>query len=71
VLEGDRLIGRIDMKAEREADRLHVTAFWPEAGVKPGRARLAKLEAALDRTRRLAEVAEVSFAEGWLRETLV
>ncbi|MCR8722918.1 winged helix-turn-helix domain-containing protein [Frigidibacter sp. ROC022] len=70
VLEGDRLIGRIDMKAERDADRLHVTAFWPEAGVKLGRARLARLEAALDRTRRLAEVAEVSFARDWQRETL-
>jgi uncharacterized protein YcaQ len=70
VLEGDRLIGRIDMKAEREADRLRVTAFWPEAGVKLGRARRAKLEAALDRTRRLAEVADVSFAGGWERETL-
>ena len=70
VLEGDRLIGRIDMKAEREADRLQVTAFWPEAGVRLGRARLARLEAALDRTRRLAGVAAVGFAEGWQRETL-
>jgi uncharacterized protein YcaQ len=70
VLEGDRLIGRIDMKAERDADRLHVAAFWPEAGVKPGRGRLARLDAALDRTRRLAGVASVSYADDWLRDPL-
>jgi uncharacterized protein YcaQ len=68
VLEGDRLIGRIDMKAERDADRLRVTAFWPEPGVAPGKARLARLEAALDRSRRLAEVGSVGFADGWLRD---
>jgi uncharacterized protein YcaQ len=70
VLEGDRLIGRIDMKAERERGRLHVTAFWPEAGVRMGRGRLGKLDGALDRTRRLADVAAVTYADGWLRETL-
>jgi uncharacterized protein YcaQ len=70
VLEGDRLIGRIDMKAERDADRLHVTAFWPEAGIALGKGRLAKLEAALDRTRRLADVSAVSFADGWQRDYL-
>jgi uncharacterized protein YcaQ len=68
VLEGDRLIGRIDMKAERDADRLHVVAFWPEPGIALGKGRLARLEAALERSRRLAEVAAVSFAAGWQRD---
>ena len=67
ILEGDRLVGRIDMKAERDRDRLHVKALWPEAGVRFGTGRRARLEMALERTARLAEVSEVSFAEGWLR----
>lgn len=69
LLEGDRLAGRIDMKAERDADRLAVRALWPERGVRFGAGRMARLEAALERTARLAGVSDVSFADGWLRET--
>ena len=54
VLEGARLIGRIDVKALRDADVLRVRAFWPEAGVKLGAGRLARLEAELDRLARFA-----------------
>ena len=67
VLEGDRLTGRIDMKCQRQADRMHVRAFWPEKGVRAGKGRLARLEAALDRLARLAGVSQVSFEDGWLR----
>ncbi|MWD28266.1 winged helix-turn-helix domain-containing protein [Aquicoccus sp. SCR17] len=70
LLEGDRLVGRIDMKAERDADRLRVTALWPEPGVRWGKARLARLEAELERITRLAGVSRVEFAEGWLRSPL-
>ncbi|MEZ5910939.1 MAG: crosslink repair DNA glycosylase YcaQ family protein [Paracoccaceae bacterium] len=68
VMEGDRLIGRIDMKAERADDRLAVRAFWPEPGVAMGRGRLARLDAELDRAARFSNVGAVSFAPGWLRE---
>ena len=67
ILEGDRLIGRIDMKAERDADRLHVRALWPEAGVAWGAGRTARLRAALERMARLAEVSDVTFEADWLR----
>lgn len=67
ILEGDRLVGRIDMKAERARDRLHVKALWPETGIPFGRGRMAKLETALERTARLAGVSEVSFGPGWIR----
>ncbi len=67
LLEGDRLVGRIDMKAERDRDRLHVRAVWPETGVSFGPGRTARLESALSRTARLADVASVTFEKDWLR----
>jgi uncharacterized protein YcaQ len=70
VLEGDRMIGRIDMKADRQASRLAVRAFWPETGIVMGKGRLQRLETELDRMARFAEVASVELAPGWLRETL-
>ncbi|NHB76445.1 winged helix-turn-helix domain-containing protein [Rhodobacter calidifons] len=70
VLEGDRLAGRIDVKAFRDAGALRVRAFWPEAGVKLTRGRRAKLEAELDRLARFAGCDRVEFLDGWERETL-
>lgn len=70
LLEGDRLIGRIDMKRRGDAGVLDVTAFWPEPKVKLGRGRLARLEAELDRIRRFAGCARIDYADGWIREPL-
>jgi uncharacterized protein YcaQ len=67
VLRGARVAGRIDVKAMRDADTLRVAAFWPEAGVRPSRAFLTRLEAELERLRRFAGVVNVTFADGWLR----
>ncbi|WP_416374685.1 winged helix-turn-helix domain-containing protein [Marinovum sp.] len=67
LLEGDRLVGRIDMKADRKADVLAITALWPEAGVRFGATRIARLEAELTRMTRLAGVSRLAFADGWLR----
>jgi len=69
LLEGEKLIGRIDMKAHRDADELRVTGLWPERGVKWSAARQGRLEAELTRIARLAEVRDVVFADGWLRAT--
>ncbi len=65
VMEGDQLIGRIDMK--RDGEVLAVTAFWPEAGVRMGAGRLARLDAELARAARFGGCGEVVKAEGWLR----
>ena len=70
LLEGENLVGRIDMKADRAADVLCVTALWPERGVRWGRGRQARMEAELERVRRLAGVSRVTFVDGWLREPL-
>jgi uncharacterized protein YcaQ len=67
VLEGDQTIGRIDMKADRPARRLDVTAFWPEAGVKMGSGRIKRLEAEIGRAARFGGCDAVDYADGWLR----
>lgn len=68
LLEGDRLVGRIDMKADRAAGELVVTALWPEPRVRFSKARMARLESELDRQRRLAGVDAVRFEDGFLRD---
>lgn len=70
VLEGDRLVGRIDVKAFREAGSLRVKAFWPEPGVKLTKARQAKLEAELARLAAFSGCERVEFLDGWAREPL-
>ena len=67
VLQGARLIGRIDMKCHRQDDVLAVTAFWPEAGVSIGKGRLARLHCAIARTARFAGASDIQFEKGWLR----
>jgi uncharacterized protein YcaQ len=63
VLRGDRPVGRLD--AGRRGTALEVRAFWPEAGVKPGRTLRAGVEAELDRLRRLAGAGEMAYGQGW------
>ena len=70
VLEGERLVGRIDVKAFRDAGALRVKAFWPEAGVKLTKGRRGKLEGELDRLARFAGCERVEFLDGWEREAL-
>jgi uncharacterized protein YcaQ len=68
LMEGEKLIGRIDMKAHREEGALRVRALWPEARVKWSATRMRKLEAELDRVARFAGLDRVEFADDWLRE---
>ncbi len=67
ILQGDRLIGRVDMKAFRDQDVLRVRALWPERGVAWGKLRQAAFEAELERLLRIAGVSRISFEDGWLR----
>lgn len=66
VLRGDSIVGRIDMKADRNADVLAVKRFWPEKGTRLSMAFLTDLEAELDRVRRFAGVAGIEFARDWI-----
>ncbi|MDU9005730.1 winged helix-turn-helix domain-containing protein [Sedimentitalea todarodis] len=67
LLEGDRLIGRIDMKAQRECGRLSVTALWPERGVRWSAARTGRLMAELERVCRFTGLGDIQMQDGWLR----
>lgn len=70
LIEGQKMVGRIDMKADRAGDCLRVTALWPERRVTFSPARLKRLEAELERVARFAGLSQVRFADGWLREAL-
>ena len=59
ILEGDRFVGRIEVKADRKTGTLIAEKVWPEPGVKWTRARAGKLEAELARLARFVGVAEI------------
>lgn len=65
LLEGDRLIGRIDMKADRKAGELTVRKLWLEPGVRASAGRLERLEAELARLSRFTGVDDVRYLDGW------
>lgn len=68
LLEGARLVGRVDVK--RRDGVLALRALWPEPGVTFGKGRMARLEAELERLAAFAGCARVEWAEGWLRTPL-
>ncbi|MCY0150511.1 winged helix-turn-helix domain-containing protein [Hoeflea sp. G2-23] len=67
LLEGDRLIGRIDMKADRKTGTLNVTRLWLEPKIRASAGRMARLDAELARVARFAGVSDIVYAEGWNR----
>ena len=56
ILEGDRFVGRIEVKADRKKGVLLVENLWWEKGVKATSARMKKLEAELERMARFVGV---------------
>ena len=53
LLEGDRFVGRIELKGERRDGLMRVVGFWPEPAVRWGAGRTARLLAELRRFARL------------------
>ena len=66
VMQGDCMIGRIDTK--RDGDTTLVTAFWPEKGVRMGKARVRALEAEIDRVATFVGSTDVRWEADWLKE---
>jgi uncharacterized protein len=67
VLEGAHLIGRIDAKAHRDENTFRVRAFWAEGGVRMTTARIARLQAPVDRLAAFAGCDRTDFMLDWLR----
>lgn len=65
LLEGERMIGRIDIKADRKAGTLNVARLWLEPKVRASAGRMAKLDAELNRLARFTGVDEVAYQPGW------
>ncbi len=68
VLEGTQLIARLDCKAWRAEGCLRVRGFWPERGIRMGKARLAALDAELARLAAFSGCARVEFGPDWLHD---
>jgi uncharacterized protein YcaQ len=64
ILEGERLIGRLDPKVHRNRGVLEIQKLWWEPGVKETRGRRAALEAAVERLARLVGVEEWTLPTG-------
>jgi uncharacterized protein len=68
VLEGARLIGRIDAKAHRDDGTLRVRAFWPEPGLRLPLARIAKLQTAVEKLAAFAGCERVFYTPRWIQD---
>lgn len=68
LLENDKFIGRIDLKAEQKTGVLRISGLWFEPGVKASPARIKKLEAELERTRKFTGMEKTVFENGYLKE---
>lgn len=67
LLEGDRLVGRIDMKHFRKEEDLRVKGLWWEPKLRQSAAREERLMAELERIRRFTGAERVTFEDGWRR----
>lgn len=59
ILEGDRLVGRVDLKLHRDRGVLEVKGLWWESGINATAARKRKLRAALERLATFVDAVDV------------
>jgi uncharacterized protein YcaQ len=59
ILQGNRFVGRIEVKAERAKNTMIVLNLWKESGVKWSESHSAKLDAELDRLKRFVGVSDL------------
>ena len=66
LIEKDKLIGRIDMRANRQANTLQVKKLWLEKGKKLSQARSDRLSSELIRQARLVAVKDIEWSHSVL-----
>jgi uncharacterized protein YcaQ len=62
LLEGERFVGRIDMRRSGPGGPLHVRKVWWEKGVRRSKGRIGRLESELERVRRFCGGSDVTWA---------
>ncbi|MEM7173305.1 MAG: crosslink repair DNA glycosylase YcaQ family protein [Pseudomonadota bacterium] len=67
LLEGDRLVGRIDMKNWRDEAEIRVSGLWLEPKIRLTKDRQRRLDAELDRLRRFVGAERVTYLDGYLK----
>ena len=55
VLEGDKFVGRIEVKANRQSKSPHILSYWPEALQKMSKAQKERIMAELTRILALSD----------------
>lgn len=60
ILEGERMVGRLDPKLHRDRGVLEVRGLWWEPGIKPTKARLKRLQEALEALARFLGASDIS-----------
>lgn len=65
ILEGDKFVGRIEVKADRKTGQLNVISLWAERGVRWTRNRSNKLNAELERLARFVGIEDIH----WMTST--
>jgi uncharacterized protein YcaQ len=66
LLQKDRLVGRVDMKAQRDKDCLHIRALWVEPGIRWSPAKTRAFEAEATRVAKLAGVTQITWEPDWI-----
>ncbi len=61
ILEADRFVGRIEVKADRKGGVLNVMNIWPEIGVKWTQQRAIKLDSELERLARFISIKDIQW----------
>lgn len=66
MLESDKFVGRIEVKADRDAEVLRVENVWPEKGISFGPGRIKRLEQELGRMARFVGMNNIVYADGYV-----